>query len=473
MSLSRFFSIGFVILLSVSFAIFADAAPCGRAPATLDAFETADAVVTGELLGKSYGEGVELGSEVTYLTARFLVGTTYKGPFGRGDTILFDETFSEPRDRWSFDRIAEGEHLLLYLQRFTSKDGKMRFRSIDCGRTKALNDADQDLAFLDRLAENKGRTRLYGNVLKSGAELEPFADLRIRISGPRVLYTRTDSRGNFDIFGLPAGTYRITPVTKQSWKTGRYKTRGPRPARLALGGGETAIVKRRRHTEVTLVTFPDNFVRGLVTGPDGRPLANACVTLKSVEGPKLRGFEDCTGVNGYYEIRGVPSGRYTAVVNSGGAPTPAQPFGEIFFASPADESQPGKLRIVPTAEGRSVNIRVASLLPEIPVAGRVVYSDGRPAANTAVTVTFIDGVKRLKTDVAGRFSTTSIGGAQTTLSATASFAPERVRECANAREISVALAGKTQVFSNIVDFAAGAARDDLLLTLPVPSCRRQ
>jgi protocatechuate 3,4-dioxygenase beta subunit len=80
--------------------------------------------------------------------------------------------------------------------------------------------------------------------------------------------TLTTSQGTFELRGLRAGTYRL----------GALENGRPLPSK----GGDTKVTlaATQKKTGVTLtVDRPDGVIRGVVTGPDGMPLAEAWVSL--------------------------------------------------------------------------------------------------------------------------------------------------------------------------------------------------
>ncbi|NVB78409.1 MAG: hypothetical protein HOV81_08465, partial [Kofleriaceae bacterium] len=98
--------------------------------------------------------------------------------------------------------------------------------------------------------------------------------------------TRTTGKGEFELRGLDAGTYRLRVLDR-----GR-----PLPMKTESKVTVTATEKK---TGVTLaVERPDGVIRGVVTGPDGTPLADAWVSINQNIEDLVHGIEGDRGDRG-------------------------------------------------------------------------------------------------------------------------------------------------------------------------------
>ncbi len=81
-----------------------------------------------------------------------------------------------------------------------------------CGRSKSLDRAGSDIAYLDNLHVRKGQTRLSGTVRASGEniQLPSVAGLKVELNGPVQRSSLTNENGFFEFWGLPVGEYTVS-----------------------------------------------------------------------------------------------------------------------------------------------------------------------------------------------------------------------------------------------------------------------
>src|SRR6185503_5971534 len=82
-----------------------------------------------------------------------------------------------------------------------------------CGRSASVERASEDLLYLDKLDQVRGKTRVSGKYAGGfyGRELK-VAGRKIRFVTEADSYeTTTDENGVFEIYGLPPGNYRLEP----------------------------------------------------------------------------------------------------------------------------------------------------------------------------------------------------------------------------------------------------------------------
>ncbi|MCU1679426.1 MAG: major facilitator superfamily protein [Amycolatopsis sp.] len=115
-------------------------------------------------------------------------------------------------------------------------------------------------------------------------------------AGQVVGRSDTGQDGRFSVVGLPFGQVTITA-----------QVAGHRP--LAA----TAVVTEQEAAIVDLVLHAAGLVRGTVSGPDGRILPNAIVTVSGRDGTVVATTTSDT--NGGYEVRDLEPGEYTVVTS--------------------------------------------------------------------------------------------------------------------------------------------------------------
>jgi hypothetical protein len=102
---------------------------------------------------------------------------------------------------------------------------------------------------------------------------------------------KTDSKGDFELAGLPAGDYSFS-FEKQGYKT--FLTR-----KLAVVGGETLKVS----AELKREGEPFSLIRGAVLYGAGYSLPNASVTIERIDGGKKFKQEKVSGEGGQFVFR--------------------------------------------------------------------------------------------------------------------------------------------------------------------------
>ncbi|MGE0396619.1 MAG: carboxypeptidase regulatory-like domain-containing protein [Kofleriaceae bacterium] len=145
--------------------------------------------------------------------------------------------------------------------------------------------------------------------------------------------TMTNAQGAYEIVGLSPGPYAMSALDR-----GRpLRTRG-KPVRVTLTDAE-------KKTGVDLaIDRPDGVIRGVVTGPDGKPLADAWVSVNQDVEAMLEGMRErdegeresqstmtistndestatdfppvLTDASGAFEIRGLPHAKYEVIAEA-------------------------------------------------------------------------------------------------------------------------------------------------------------
>ncbi|WP_435155101.1 MFS transporter [Amycolatopsis sacchari] len=136
-----------------------------------------------------------------------------------------------------------------------------------------------------------------GTVLRSGGA--PVADTAVLATdgtGQVVGQATTAHDGKFLLTGLPAGEVTITA---------NVDNHRPHAVTVLAGAAEPA--------EVELVVEAVGVLHGTVTGPDGRGLANATVTISDSQGQPAG--TTLTDDEGHYELHDLEPGEYTVVTS--------------------------------------------------------------------------------------------------------------------------------------------------------------
>jgi hypothetical protein len=158
------------------------------------------------------------------------------------------------------------------------------------------------------------------------------------------LKTSTDASGVYRLTGLPAGSYRVMPMTPAFVEVSR---------KVTIGDGETAA-------GIDFELVKGGVITGRITDADGHPVIEEWVDLFDAEPPpsqteekigyfRLHGQTDDRGI---YRIFGVAAGRYkVAVGNDGGNlrwRSVARRYRRVFFSGVTD---PRRATVIEVSEG--------------------------------------------------------------------------------------------------------------------------
>lgn len=206
----------------------ASACTCGQRPTVLDAFEKADEVIIARVVSvdkirdsdKSPDE-----NQRRYVgdvrSTTLIVEKIFKGTLKVRDEIVFGQG-NGANCIWTFTEESIGDQFLFYLKR----PEKELWYASECGRSRGLEGASDDLLYLENMNKLRGKTRISSRL---GGWKNPNLDIEgkvIKIIGPTKTYeTKTNKDGVFEIYDLPPGKYAIQPEIDEGWKIDAYYLR--------------------------------------------------------------------------------------------------------------------------------------------------------------------------------------------------------------------------------------------------------
>jgi len=471
----------------------ANACSCAPRPTVLDEFERVDEVV---ILKITSVEKVVPTDPMYYhvdgvLTATAVIEKVFKGKLKVREEITFTQG-SGANCVWTFNEESIGEQYLFYLtspETLAKQNGYSRppqprlWSGFICGRSSALSAAVDDLLYLENMNKVRGKTRISGTVGFWGADL-PVEGRRIKIIGPKKTYEmKTNGDGVFEIYDLPPGKYFVQPEKQPGWKIDpewlRYSPSIVRDEEDEQRSSKrvATILEPKKHAVVNIIFTVDNFVRGRVLGPKGRPLNNVCVYLLA-PGRNDWGPSGCTNPQGRFEITSVPPGEYVLVANQDDKPSDRKPFRRIFYPGVSERERAAVIVIGPGDVVENVDLVIPLLEEMITVSGVVLYSDGEPANNKQVEFkpsaehNKVDGRVDMRTDSeSGRFTIRILKGLTGELMAEDWLYPGVYKDCPKVDE----LLGKNRdlkVQSNVIKLTAEQDVYNVHLTLPFPLCEK-
>lgn len=472
----------------------ANACSCGPQPTVLDAFDRSDEVVILRAISVEKAEDNDKEHFVDGVRrTTMVVEKVFKGKLKVRDQIVFGQGGGADCI-WTFDEKAVGQQFLFYINRPEKRSASDYRPSIEaglwfavgCGRSRGLAGATEDLLYLENLKKLSGKTRISGTF---GGWQNPDLDVenkRIKIIGVKKTYeTKTDGHGVFEIYDLPPGKYFIEPETPDGWKLAPYLLRySPSVVGNEYGKPEmktpkqvTITLEPKKHASVNFAFEPDNFVRGRVIGPKGKPMADVCVSL--LRPGALMGSFDCTDEQGRYEIESVPPGEYVLGINEDDKPSGQEPFRRIFYPGVSERERAVVINIRPGENLEDMDFVIPKLEETIVIKGVLRYSDGKPAAEEWVKFKVTDSAEKTddevneKTDSHGRFTLTVLKGLTGELAGEDWLYQGLLKNCPKVDEL-IAKSGHNNVtvYSNVIKLTNEQDVYDVELTLPVPRCER-
>ena len=285
---------------------------------------------------------------------------------------------------------------------------------------------------------------------------------------------------------MPPGKYSIEPEMSAGWKIDPYWLRYStsivgaefeQPEKKSLKHVEI-LLEPKKHASVDIVFDVDNFVRGRVLGPKGRPMGSVCVYLLP-PGAEPWGPFGCTDEQGRFEIRSVPKGEYVLVANRDGKLSSQEPFRQIFYPNVSERGRAAVITIGPGETIENLDIVIPALEEMITIEGVLHYSDGKPVAEGWVKFKAtkkdekVDGDVSEKTDNNGKFRLQVLKGLTGEVFGEDWLTTGLYRDCPKVDEL-IAKSGKNNVtvLSNVVALTTEQDVYEVELTLPFPRCER-
>lgn len=264
-----------------------------------------------------------------------------------------------------------GRKYLVYGRSYDPPDIVMASPNVNM---KEIEKAAADLAWLESLTPGstegvitgmiEQKERVYGG---STLKLQgPLANVTVKIfNSTYAADAVTDAQGRFIASGFPAGMYELTPELPEGLVV------------LDSTARISALLRDRGCASVKIEAVFNGPVRGVLRGPDGRPLQTTHVDLMpmDVEPEPHTGYIMGTGSvttndKGEFEFTGRPPGRYYLGVSLYNAPNPQGPsYPRTYYPGTTNRAAAVPVIIEP---GRATPVFDFSV-PTILAKGEVVY----------------------------------------------------------------------------------------------------
>lgn len=475
------------------------ACSCAARPTVLDSFKSSELVVAAKLVSVEKVREKEGKYDIGYIkSATMVVEKVYKGKVKAGDELIFAQGGGSDCI-WTFDEDWIGEKFLFYVDKPSKghpifdeedKDAKPMYYAVTCGRSNALEAANDDLLYLDNLDKLRGKTRISGKLDSWYRNSPNFAGRKVKIIGKDKTYeTKTDKYGVYEIYGLPPGEYLIEPEIPKGWKVdvgmldymNRYDLFYSEKTNKS-NNQFPVVLEKEGHAALDLLFVIDSTIRGKVISPVGKPISGVCIRAVSTELAEgdYRGRFECTDENGVYKIEELSPGNYFLVVNDDGKASSKEPFGTLFYPGVSERKKAGVVAIEAGKFLNDIDIQIPKVDELIEVSGRFLYSDGTPVASDWVDFTpsetneKTDGKSRAETDAQGRFTIKILKGLRGILSADMYIYESKYENCPEVLKL-LEKTGKTSadVKTNEIEISGNENMSDVKLILPFPNCGKK
>jgi len=292
-----------------------------------------------------------------------------------------------------------------------------------CGRSTLIENAAEDLLYLQGLPASSEQTRISGilahyedDPVKGFTRVRNIIGAKVKLIGAQKTYeVFTDKYGVYEIYGMPAGKYVIDPEVPLSLKLrfpvyfGKTDYTDKKTLRVAL--------EEKSCGGANFVFSANTMIRGKLFGADGLAMRNVCLNLMPKDKPARNNWIfDCTDEQGSYELKEIPPGEYFIGVNYNGKISSDAPFPTAYYPGVFDKKKATILAITDGAHLEDYDIHIPSQETRRVIQGVLLFSDGRPVANEFVEFN-ADAAKEgyygevhTSTDSQGRFSLAVLQG---------------------------------------------------------------
>ena len=455
------------------------ACSCGPRPSVLEAFDRVDVVVIVRVSSvDTVDPKVDSRSNPANVrSATAIVEKVYKGNLKVRDEIVLEQG-SGSNCIMTFNDNYVGHEFLFYL--WTPQLGN-RWAVNFCARSNSTSGAKEDLLYLDNLEKRCGKTRVSGTLGEWNSEDFQVANKKILFIGEKKTYeTKTDDDGVYEIYDLPAGTYKVQPEILKGWRIDRswlHYVSGISEQQDSTQSIRFELADKQ-HVSINISFEPENAVEGRVVGPDGNAMAGICVYLWTLERTKYFGPHDCTDDKGYFRIESIPPNSYHLVINTDGRPSSKYPFPQTFYPGVTDRKKAALITVNDGDTVKGINVVIPKVVETVTLEGVLLYSDDRPVTDGDVkfesTSSDIDGDQRASVDKQGRFRLELVKGVKGVLLSNFYGSIGRYENCSKLDAL-IKETGKNfaEIKTEPITIEASENIQGLVLKFPFPMCKQK
>jgi hypothetical protein len=190
------------------------ACSCGPSVSVLDEYDRVEAVMIVRVTAVEKAKGFAVND---VRSTKVVVEKVYKGDLRAGDEFTLPQGGGADCI-WTFAAGDVGSRYLFYLN--SLRDSSRHWIASTCGRSGEIKYEREDLLYLDKMDQVRGKTRVSGKYAAlGGASGLEVANRKVRVVGEGKSYElTTDTDGVFEIYDLPPGDYRLEPEMPAGWK---------------------------------------------------------------------------------------------------------------------------------------------------------------------------------------------------------------------------------------------------------------
>jgi hypothetical protein len=462
---------------------------CSNADYTvLGKFEDARFVVIAKALA------VEKSSDGETIRTKMVIEKVYKGNLRVGHEMIFGQ--GEGGNCFKqFDEDDVGVKFLFYLKpkektpRVWYADGCEKSRPLPGFNTNHINNAADDLSYLEKMDKVTGKTRISGTLIShqwsfadGGADFKRVAATKVRLIGEQQTYqAETDKDGVYEIYDLPPGRYKVEPETPKGWAIENPSVFGGGGSSGREGEHFQLTLKKGRHAYFDFFFIADTRIQGRVFDPSGNPMNWVCVNLVPTEGKVSEHFkrDACTGQDGSFKIDEIPFGRYFLVVNSDDKISNYEPFRRFYYPNVYEPEKAEVVTITEGDHGKTIDIHIPEVKDVVDIEGFFLSADRKPVTRASVifdaekTDEQTTGYAFDTTDENGKFSLRVLKGLQGKIFGVVRLDESEFRECP---KVVASLKTNRRINwqhqkTDAVEIQIQGNVDKLELKLPFASCK--
>ena len=353
-------SAGRLLFASVILPVRALCCSCGPPPPPCQAVGQSELVFLGT--------ATEVLAPVNRIQSSHLtIDRVYKGELGKTSNVFYDGCCDAPE-------MEAGHQYLLYTSRMP--DGRIPIGG--CTRSRRVEQADEDLAFLKDYSAGKTTAHIDGTVYNETDHSRlPLRDVQITAASQgQTLHGTTDSLGQFSFADPPPGTYAL------SLDRAGYRITYPQ-VKIAVAPKSCA--------QVTLFMRVDRRVEGTIRDDLGNPQSNVFVEIvpRSSEHRSVLAVSDKSG---RYVFDALDPGEYHLGVNIESVATKEQPFPAAYYPSMLDIKSATPIFVNEAATVQEFDLKLPPKLQIVTVRGHVQTKGETPLpAYTSVMINGLHG----------------------------------------------------------------------------------
>lgn len=257
------------------------------------------------------------------------------------------------------DALDQGGRYLFYA--ILAPNGSA-YMSFHCSLTRRIEEATEDLVFLERFQAGKTDTSVSGVVdFETDAAGAVKAGVTVKLIGEtNVLETTTNPDGEFAFAQLSPGEYRV-----EAELDGQVMTWEPEPAHLSAG----ACVQSNVYMRV------DRRIRGKVRDSVGAPVSGIFVQAVLIgEAWPVNGA--VTNDDGEYEIEEVQAGEHYLGVGIGNLESVSLPYAPVYYPNASTQKEAVRIGVPAGPSILTYDLQLGPRLATAKVRFNVLKDDG-------------------------------------------------------------------------------------------------